>query len=434
MPAGATGSRAPACLVRVSCRSATCCSPGATRSTTPRSRSSVRACRRAELAGAPAAVRALRAGGVRATLAAGAALGRDAPARGSSCAAARGPPGAAARRALRGARFPHPRRHAGVARRAPGAASRRTVLLVTHDVEEATFLADRVAVPRRGRRVVASSSGDLPDAPALSPTLPCRAEAPDAGGTKPMTRALLAALLLVPVRARLAGSRVAQSVDDLRVASRSRPRRPCHGRVRAALGQRPVTLVEVLLGLAVAGRCGGRLAVAMHLIAAGARRGLSAARRLPGNPRGRARADLRARLRLRHRAEGRDRCPDLLFADHRQPARRAALDAARAAEADAQPRRVRLRACVRSSCRPRCRTCSAVGSRGDGVGDRRRVRGMGRRRRGPGAAGAARQQPASRPARLRRGRPAHPDGGGAVRGGGSAESIACPWTEEEKLI
>jgi ABC-type nitrate/sulfonate/bicarbonate transport system ATPase subunit len=106
-----------------------------------------------ELAGVPRAearaarasrARSLRFRGLRAPLAAR-AVRRDAPAGGAAADVPRRARGAAARRAVRRARCADARGDARVAARV-WEADRKTILLVTHDVEEAVFLSDRVYV------------------------------------------------------------------------------------------------------------------------------------------------------------------------------------------------------------------------------------------------------------------------------------------------
>ena len=336
----------------------------------PRARVRRRLARR----GAPrgrAAVRALRARRVRARVPAR-ALRRDAPARRVPADAARRPPGAAARRAVRVARRDHARAacRSGSPRRSRP--SRARVVLVTHDVEEALYLADRVAVmsPRPGR-VVAEIAVEI-ERPrprretVTSPEFAALRERAH-GGARVLRRCWLTALLLL---AFVGLWQLAASLPGRRQPAPPHPgadRRGAGGRLRAAVRQPRGDARRGAAGPGCRRRARRRRRARDAPRAAAARRGLPAADRLAGDPDRGGRAAARARVRLRDRAEDRDRRARLLLPDHREPARRPASDRPRAAEADAQPRRLALADALEGrAARLRCRTSSA------GCGSRRR--------------------------------------------------------------
>ena len=147
------------------CPSATCCSPGSRRSTTPRWRCATAACAAAEArrrgrarsssaSAWPASRRARPAelsGGMRQRVAFLRTLIAGKPVLRSTSPSPRS------------TRSPGPRCRSGWRRRC--AADPRTVVLVTHDVEEALYLCDRVAVlSARPARIVAELSAPAPRA------------------------------------------------------------------------------------------------------------------------------------------------------------------------------------------------------------------------------------------------------------------------------
>ena len=123
------------------------------------------------------AVRPLRPRRLRAG-ATGRALGRHAPAGRLPAHPALREAGAGPRRAVRLARRDHPRRDAGAGWRPPWSRSRGPSILVTHDVEEALYLCDRVAVlSARPARIVEELAAPAP-----------RAGRPRRGGHRPGVR------------------------------------------------------------------------------------------------------------------------------------------------------------------------------------------------------------------------------------------------------
>ena len=301
--------------------------------------------------------------------------------------------------------------------------------------------------PRRGGGAVPGRprGGALARGPAgwwPSSTCPCPARATARGDRRPRAgRPAPSRRWRRCGEARAAGRRAAgpvrgvwawvsswSSVDDLTLAS--------PGQTVRALARQPLAAARQRLGHALRGAAGaGHLDRGGRGLRAGhaplprpARRRLPAAGGLPGRADRGAGPDLRAGLRLRHRAQAGHRRADLLLPHHRQRAGRAALGRPRAAQADALLRRLApAHPAQRGAARRAAQLLQRPARGRHGVGDRRRVRRVGRGRPRPGPARADGQQPAGHAPRLRGHRAADADGRGAVRPRGLAERLACPW-------
>ena len=88
------------------------------------------------------------------------ALRRPAPACRSGARIGRGAAHPADGRAIRRARSAHPRRDAGYAAR-PAGQLKKTVLLVTHDLDEALYLAHRIVLLERGKLIANLSPAEF---------------------------------------------------------------------------------------------------------------------------------------------------------------------------------------------------------------------------------------------------------------------------------
>ena len=233
------------------CPSATCCSRGATPSPTRRSRSSARACRRSEarrraeplferfgLAEFEDARPAELSGGMRQRVAFLRTLlpGRQVLLLDEPFGALDSITRASMQRWLADALSQEP----------------RTVVLVTHDVDEAVFLADRVVVlsPRPGR-VVAEIEVDLAGPRDVTSAGVRRRQAARTGGARHMRRYLgRRRWLLVLFVLAWQGVASLHSVDDLTLASPIETFDALRDDWSLLIDNAATTLVEVVLGLA----------------------------------------------------------------------------------------------------------------------------------------------------------------------------------------
>ena len=193
----------------------------------------------------------------------------------------------------------------------------------------------------------------------------------------------------------------------------ARRRRLGHRRRRSCSGSRS----PLVLGFALRDRPAPLRHAAARL--------LPAAGRLADRAGDRDRPDPGRLARVRDRPEAGDHRPRLLLPDHRQHPRRAALGRPRAAADDAHPRRRP----VADPAPGRDPLGAAVpAQRGEDrrrdLGDRRRVRRVVGRRRGPRPPDPGRPGPAADGARVRRGRRPLGAGAGAVRRPGAGRAPA----------
>ena len=253
----------------------------------------------------------------------------------------------------------------------------RTVLLVTHDVEEALYLCDRVAVlSARPARIVAELRPEAPRSldragavtdPGFS--VASRGGAARAQGALAMKKVLLPLAVVVASSGHLGGARAdrrpGRPPGDPRVGLR-RDRSRADRRRQSLWDDREllvdngwITLQEMLGGLAIAFVLGAGFAIALHLSET-LRRAfypiLVASQTIPIVAIARRAGHL---ARLRDRPEAVRRRAHLLLPDHGRHARRPALGrpAGRAHDAHAR-RQPRRRSCAASSCPTRCRSSS----------------------------------------------------------------------------